>query len=103
MADFTVREGRRFGFGCSIDGQLVIDMEFGPGLPFRLTPRQQAQRSYSDGDGVTVQPRSSTRWTLCAPNRRRACQLVITWTRKNWHRLAFRSALCCPVLADEVQ
>ena len=57
MADFTVREGRRFGFDfgfeCSVDGQLVIDMEFGPGLPFRLTPRQQAQRSYSHRDGVT--------------------------------------------------
>jgi Acetoacetate decarboxylase (ADC) len=57
MADFTIREGRRFGypfgFECSVDGQLVIDMEFGPGLPFRLTPRQQAQRSYSHRDGVT--------------------------------------------------
>jgi hypothetical protein len=53
MADFNVREGRKFGFDCMVDGQLVIDMEFGPGLPFRLTPRQQAQRSYSHRDGVT--------------------------------------------------
>jgi len=53
MADFNVREGRRFGFDCSVDGQLVIDMEFGPGLPFRLAPRQQAQRSYSHRDGIT--------------------------------------------------
>ena len=28
-------------------------MEFGRGLPFRLTPRQQAQRTYSHRDGVT--------------------------------------------------
>jgi len=53
MADFSVREGRQFGFDCSIDGQLVIGMEFRPGLPIRLTPRQQVQRSYSHRDGVT--------------------------------------------------
>jgi hypothetical protein len=53
MADFTVREGRRFGFDCSVDGRLVAGMEFGRGLPFRLTPRQQHQRSYSHRDGVT--------------------------------------------------
>jgi hypothetical protein len=57
MADFTIRAGRQFGFNfgfeCSVDGQLVIGMEFRPGLPLRLTPRQQAQRSYSHRDGVT--------------------------------------------------
>jgi Acetoacetate decarboxylase (ADC) len=53
MADFTVRGGRQFGFDCSVDGQLVIGMDFRPGLPIRLTPRQQAQRSYSHRDGVT--------------------------------------------------
>jgi hypothetical protein len=53
MADFAVREGRQFGFDCTVDGQLVIGMEFGRGLPIRLTPRQQAQRSYSHRDGVT--------------------------------------------------
>src|SRR5215470_7402125 len=26
MADFTIREGRQFGFHLSVDGQLVIDM-----------------------------------------------------------------------------
>jgi hypothetical protein len=55
MADFTVREGRQFGFDVSVDGQLVAGMEFRRGLPFRLTPRQQAQRSYSHRDGVTRQ------------------------------------------------
>lgn len=53
MAEFTVREGKQFGFDCSVDGQLVIDMEFRRGLPFRLTPRRQEQRSYSHRDGVT--------------------------------------------------
>ena len=53
MADFSIREGDRFGFECSVDGQLVIDMEFRRGLPFRLTPRAQAQRTYSHRDGVT--------------------------------------------------
>lgn len=53
MADFSVREGRHFGFDCTVDGQLVVGMEFGRGLPFRLTPRTQAQRSYSHRDGVT--------------------------------------------------
>ncbi len=55
MADFTIREGRQFGFDCSVDGQLVIGMEFRPGLPFRLTPRHQAQRSYSHRNGVACE------------------------------------------------
>ena len=33
MADFTVRDGRQFGFDVSIDGQLAVGMEFQPGLP----------------------------------------------------------------------
>jgi hypothetical protein len=53
LAGFTIREDRRFGFDCSVDGQLVVGMEFGRGLPFRLAPRQQSQRSYSHRDGVT--------------------------------------------------
>jgi hypothetical protein len=53
MADFIIREGRQFGFDVSIDGQLVVGMEFRRGLPIRFTPRQQAQRSYSHRDGVT--------------------------------------------------
>ena len=30
MADFTIREGRRFGFDCTVDGQLVVGMDFRP-------------------------------------------------------------------------
>ena len=55
MGDFTIREGRRFGFDLSVDEQSVIGMEFRRGLPFRLTPRTQAQRSYSHRDGVTCE------------------------------------------------
>jgi hypothetical protein len=53
MADFTVRDNSQFGFDCSVDGQLVIRMEFRRGLPIRLTPRTQSQLSYSNRDGVT--------------------------------------------------
>jgi hypothetical protein len=55
MADFTVRDGRQFGFDLSIDGQLALGMEFRPGLPVpsALTSRTQSQRSYSYRDGVT--------------------------------------------------
>jgi len=52
MADFTIRDGRQFGFDLSIDGQFVVGMEFRPGLPIRLAPRQQELRSYSHRDGV---------------------------------------------------
>jgi hypothetical protein len=55
MADFTIREGRQFGFDCSVGGQLVVGMDFRRGLPFRLTPRQQAQRSYSHRNGVACE------------------------------------------------
>ncbi|HTX95444.1 MAG TPA: acetoacetate decarboxylase family protein [Mycobacterium sp.] len=53
MAGFTIRQGYQFGFDVSVDGQLVLDMEFGRGLPFRLTPSHQQQRTYSHRDGVT--------------------------------------------------
>ena len=33
MADFTIRDGRQFGFDVTIDGQLAVGMEFRPGLP----------------------------------------------------------------------
>ncbi len=53
MADFTIRDGRQFGFDLNIDGQHVVSMEFSRGLPIRLIPRTQVQRSYSHRDGVT--------------------------------------------------
>jgi hypothetical protein len=55
MADFTVRDGRQFGFDVSIDGQLAVGMEFQPGLPIpsAFTSREQVYRTYSHRDGVT--------------------------------------------------
>src|ERR1700737_2622391 len=54
MADFTVREGRQFGFDVSIDGQLAVGMEFRPGLPIpsAFTSRTQENPTYSYRDGV---------------------------------------------------
>jgi hypothetical protein len=55
MADFTVRDGRQFGFDVSIDGRLAVGMEFRPGVPIpsMLTSREQVYRTYSHRDGVT--------------------------------------------------
>jgi hypothetical protein len=55
MADFSVRDGRQFGFDVSIDGQLAVGMEFQPGLPIpsAFTSREQVYRTYSHRDGVT--------------------------------------------------
>jgi Acetoacetate decarboxylase (ADC) len=55
MADFTIRDGRQFGFDASIDGQLVIGMEFRQGLrlPSALMSREQKLRAYSCLDGLT--------------------------------------------------
>ena len=55
IADFTVRDGGRFGFDVSIDGQLVAGMEFRRGLPApaALMTRSQVLRTYSHRDGTT--------------------------------------------------
>ncbi|MGE2834299.1 acetoacetate decarboxylase family protein [Mycobacterium sp. SMC-4] len=54
MADFTVRNGRHFGFDVTIDGKFVIAMDFAPGLPTpaALTSRPQVHSTYSCLDGV---------------------------------------------------
>ncbi|WP_048633804.1 acetoacetate decarboxylase family protein [Mycolicibacterium aurum] len=54
MADFTIRNGRQFGFDVSIDGQRVVSMEFAPGVPIpaALTSRPQVHPTYSYLDGV---------------------------------------------------
>jgi hypothetical protein len=55
MADFTIRDGRQFGFDVNIDGQLAVGMEFQPGLPVpsAFTSRAQVHNTYSHLDGVT--------------------------------------------------
>ncbi len=53
MADYTIRDGKQFGFDTSIDGQLVIGMEFSPGLKVAaVSSRKQELSSYSCLDGV---------------------------------------------------
>lgn len=52
MSEFTIRDGRRFGFDLTIDGQFVLGMDFAAGLPVPMPPRTQHQRSYSYRDGV---------------------------------------------------
>ncbi|MBS1692033.1 MAG: acetoacetate decarboxylase family protein [Actinobacteria bacterium] len=55
MADFTVRDGRQFGFDVGIDGRMAVSMEFRPGLavPSRFTSGARVHRTYSHLDGVT--------------------------------------------------
>ena len=54
MADYTIRDGEQFGFDASIDGQLVIGMEFSPGfkVPAAVSSRTQELSSYSCLDGI---------------------------------------------------
>jgi hypothetical protein len=53
MADYTIRDGEQFGFDASIDGQLVIGMEFSPGLKVpAVSSRTQELSSYSCLDGI---------------------------------------------------
>lgn len=55
MADFTVRNGRQFGFDVDIDGQHVVSMEFAPGIPVpaAFASKPQVHSTYSYLDGVT--------------------------------------------------
>lgn len=55
LADFTIRNGRRFDFDVTIDGQLAVGMEFRPGVPVPsvFTSRKQVHNTYSHLDGVT--------------------------------------------------
>jgi hypothetical protein len=55
MADFTIRDGHRFGFDVSIDGQFAVGMDFRHGLPVPsvFTAKTQVHSTYSHLDGVT--------------------------------------------------
>lgn len=68
MADFRIRDAGRFGFDVSVDGQLVVDMEFRRGLPVpsALTYREQQLRSYAHRDGHTLE----TAFTMSAAGSR---------------------------------
>ncbi len=54
MADFTVPDGRQFGFDMTIDG-LAVSMEFrpGPSVPAAFTSRRRVHSTYSRLDDVT--------------------------------------------------
>lgn len=52
MADFTLREGRRFSFDVTIDGQFAVGMDFKPGIPVPAPAKPQRQLTYSHLDGV---------------------------------------------------
>lgn len=52
MADFSVREGKKFSFDVSTDGQLIAGIEFSRGLPVP-TGSAQVLKTYSHLDGVT--------------------------------------------------
>lgn len=55
LADFTIRDGRRFSFDVTIDGQFAVGMDFRTGLtvPSALTSKTQVHPTYSHLDGVT--------------------------------------------------
>jgi hypothetical protein len=59
MADYTIRDGKQFGFDARIDGRLVLGMEFAPGLklPAAVSSRRQELSSYSCLDGVRRESR----------------------------------------------
>ncbi|RDH78687.1 acetoacetate decarboxylase [Mycolicibacterium moriokaense] len=58
MADYTIRDGRRFGFDVSIDGSLVAAMEFGRGLPVPNATQPDSILSYTHLDGITRETRA---------------------------------------------
>ncbi|HZU46608.1 MAG TPA: acetoacetate decarboxylase family protein [Mycobacterium sp.] len=55
MADFTVREGRHFGFDVSADGSHIARIDFSPGLPVPsvFTSRPQVLKTFTYAEGTT--------------------------------------------------
>lgn len=55
MAQFGIREGRRFGFDLSANGSFIAGIDFSPGLPVpsAFTSRPRVLMAYSHLDGVT--------------------------------------------------
>lgn len=58
MADYMIRDGSRFGFDVRIDGSLVVDMEFGRGLPLPKAAAPDSSLSYTHLDGITREMRA---------------------------------------------
>lgn len=55
MADFEIREGKRFGFDVGADGTHIATIEFGQGLglPSLLTSQPRTLRAFSHANGMT--------------------------------------------------
>jgi hypothetical protein len=55
LADFAVRDGQRFSFDVTIDGQFAVGMDFRRGLPVpdRFVAAPRVHSTYSHLDGVT--------------------------------------------------
>ena len=99
MADFTIREGRSFGFDCAVDGQLVIGMEFRRGLPYSADPAPAgAAQLLAPRRG---HPRDRFEHTLDGVRNRLGGVRVRLGDHpyaKELASLGFRSARCCPAL-----
>jgi len=65
LAEFTISEGRSFGFDVTINGRHAIGMDFAPGVPApgRLTARPQVHSTYSFLDGVLRETPGEMRMT----------------------------------------
>jgi hypothetical protein len=55
VADFTVRDGRKFGFDVSAEGAHIAGIDFSRGLPVPsvFTSRGQVLKTYTHADGTT--------------------------------------------------
>jgi hypothetical protein len=55
MADFMIRDDKRFSFDVRIDGQFAVGMDFAPALPVPslFTSKPQVHPTYSHLNGVT--------------------------------------------------
>ena len=54
MADFTVRDGKPFGFTVSAGGEKIVSMQFRPGLPVpTLRARPRVLKTYTHAQGTT--------------------------------------------------
>ncbi|WP_343709983.1 acetoacetate decarboxylase family protein [Mycobacterium sp.] len=53
MADFTVCEGRSFGFDVSADGSHIVGIDFRRGVPVPSLPKPRVLTTYTHADGTT--------------------------------------------------
>ena len=49
LADFSIRDGKTFGFDVTIDGQFAVGMDFKRGLPVPSKPQEYPTFSHLDG------------------------------------------------------